>query len=224
MKKVVKIFMILTLLVTLSACTQQENANEYKTVPLLENVETNDGKNVLTSMGLIPVVQENYSDTVPKGQIISTEPPYGSQVNENERIIVYVSKGPSYIESKNSVIEWFNVTYKQDEWEFYSPYIQQDTLYIDCEVVFAASMKWNDPHNNGYGYGQVSVNDNFDKVVPVKIKFDNQSHNANEKQNITLEVPLNDLQIERPTDLYFKLSAIVNGNANDISVNFTMSW
>ena len=57
-----------------------------------------------------------------------------------------------------------------------------------------------------------------------KEPFDNQSHNANEKQNITLEVPLNDLQIERPTDLYFKLSAIVNGNANDISVNFTMSW
>lgn len=194
-------------------------------VPDISEAAESDGRNVLSTMGLIPVVEEKNSNDVEKGIVIETSPAAGSEVEQNSKVKVYVSSGPDRTESTNSYGHWKYIGKAEDDWEFANPYIEDGKLYIYCQVTFGTAQKWQDEYNNGYGGGYVSVNDTFDKTVPLKVRYDTQEWNAGDTQTFIIEIPLGDLGIDKPTDIYCKLAMGDRGsNVQYLDVNFTMTW
>ena len=64
------------------------------TVPNLENESQNAAENALSGMGLdFKVDTSRYSDTIPEGNVITTNPGAGSSVNPGETITIYISQG-----------------------------------------------------------------------------------------------------------------------------------
>lgn len=197
---------------------------EMVKVPDISEAAESDGRNVLSTMGLIPVVEEKSSNDVEKGIIIGTSPTAGSEVEPNSKVKVYVSSGPDRIESTNSYGHWQYIGKAEDDWEFANPYIEDGNLYIYCQAIFGTAQKWQDEYNNGYGGGYVSVNDTFDKTVPLKVRYDTQEWNAGDTQTFIIEIPLSDLGIDKPTDIYCKLAMGDKSNVQYLEVNFTMTW
>ena len=213
---------MLTVIVSLASCGNKPPVDNRIKVPDIVDTDEKTAKNVLSTNGLIPSVKYDYDDDIKKGNVFKTEPEVGSKIEKNSKVTVYISKGKSYIKSKDSRIEWYNLSSKNDDWEFYSPYIKKNTLYIKCHnVKFGCNMKWKDKYKDGYIIGDASINDSFDKTVPVQAKYKKQSWKANEKQKFTLEIPLKDLKESRPTDMYLRLYTTKMG---DVKVNFYITW
>lgn len=195
------------------------NINKVE-IPNVINLDENTAVSILQSNMLIPSVNYEYNDEVEEGKVIDIDYFIGDKVDKNTVITVLVSKGPSLISSIESTIQWYNISYNKDNWEFTSPYIIEEYLYIECEPTFGQSFTWKNS-----GFGTASINDRFDKTVPVSIEFSNQEVAANVKQKITLKVSTKDLDVKKPTTLYMNLVGLDN-NSNDINIriNFTISW
>ena len=213
--------MVITIMLTLTGC-----ASNQITIPDIYNVSINDGRSVLSSMGLIPQIEYIYNDSIAKDNIIYSEPSIGTPVEQGTKVVIYVSKGPSIIYSTNSYLSWNYITNGvEDDWEFYSPYIKDNYLYIECyNVTFGTAMEWRDRYNEGAASGTASINDTFDKVVPVKVIYEKQKYSANKSQAFTIKVPLNDLENQRPTTLYFRIGIRAKSKDIDLTFNFSMSW
>lgn len=238
MKKVLALVLTLVLALSVAACgsggsnvaetveTTEENGIE---IPDIADTDEETAKNLLSSNGLIPSVKYEYNDDIEQGNVIKTEPAIGIKVEQNSKVTIYISKGSSFIISKDSRISWKNISAEgKDKWEFVSPYIKEDTLYINCEKVsFSVPIKWRDTYNDGFLIGDASINDTFKKTVPVQAKYEKQSWKANEKQKFTLEIPLGDLNVSKPTDMYLRLYTDTedkNGNYYIVFIDFTMTW
>ena len=193
-------------------------------IPDVTEVDEASAKGILSSNGLIPKVEYIYDDDVAKGFVVKTNPEIGTKVEKNTKVTIYVSKGPSYIQAKNSRISWYNISSSRDEWSFYTPYILDGVLYIECKVTFAKAMKWQDDHNKGELFGDASINDTFDKTIVVTAKYQKQQWTAYETQSFTLEIPLADLNVDRPTDLNLELNAYMGSEAIDVKISFAMTW
>ena len=64
-------------------------------MPDLEDYDIDNAKTILKSLGLeISSTSEEFSDNVPKGQIISQNPKKDTEVSSSDKITVVVSKGP----------------------------------------------------------------------------------------------------------------------------------
>ena len=195
-------------------------------VPDLVDVLEEDGRTILTGMGLVPKLEYIHDDTVPKGNIISCSPDCGTPVAPNSKVIVYVSKGPAVVTAASSYASWTFITNGvADDWEFYNPYVEDGHLYINCHTVtFGTTMTWRDRYNKGHASGTVSINDSFDKTVPVEVRYTQQSVSAGQAQSFTIVVPLQDLDTDKPTDLYFKIGITVGGKDTDLSFSFAITW
>ena len=123
-------------------------------------------------------------------------------------------------------MNWTYVSsWDKDYWHFYSPYIENNTLYIECyDVTFARSITWQDDDNAGYGFGVAEVNDSYDKKVPIKIVYDKQTVPAYEPQSFVVEVPLSNLENKRPSDMTFYAYADSDGEQIGLNFSITMSW
>jgi len=66
-------------------------------VPDLTNVDRQTGFQRLTNMGLTYREETDYDSTIMSGYIIRTDPPLGTEVNQDTIITVYVSKGPETV-------------------------------------------------------------------------------------------------------------------------------
>lgn len=195
-------------------------------IPDVLDTEEAVAKNVLSSNGFIPVVEYVYHDDTAEGLVVGVSPAVGESADKNSKVTIYVSKGPSIVFSKDSTIHWYHVSSDgEDEWNFYSPYIEEGILKIEChDVKFYKSIEWKDNNGEGTLFGNASINDTFDKTVPIRAKYEKQKFSAKEAQNFTLEIPLSDLNVQKPTNLYIELYAKVAGKEKDISINFTMTW
>ncbi len=219
MKKCMAILLIAASVFTASAC-------EKKVVPDIVGVEEEIAKNVLSSLGLVAKIEYIYDDNMDTGNVVKTEPSSGEKIEENGKVSVYVSKGEKTIFSKASRITWKDISYKDDLWEFYSPYIDEEVLYIDCcNVTFGSAIKWKDKYLSGKIFGEACVNDTFDKTVPVSAVYEKQSWQGGESQKFILEIPLRDLEIKKPTNMYLKLFAVMADGRNvNVEVSFSMTW
>ncbi len=234
------LLLVLACLLVLSGCGESRGASRINLLEKTQSVSTEGApsatltvpdvfetdeltaKNVLSANALIPVIKYEYNDTVAKGNVIRTEPEIGSAVEKNGKVIVYVSNGPTYIEAKSSYIEWENLSFYEDSWEFYAPFIENGVLYIYCHnVVFGCDMEWMDSYGEGRIGGLVAVTDGFEKTIPLSAKYQKQSWREGEAQSFVLEIPLSDLETERPTDIYIVL---YTNNYYDVYINFYMTW
>lgn len=234
MKRILSAFLLIALIFSFSACGEkQEEANsatekatqELINIPDILGTDEDTAKNLISSVGLIPQLTYEYDDYADVGTVITTTPSINNQVSKNTKVTIIVSKGPSYVEANDSRIRWFNVAEGEDYWEFSTPYINEETLYIDCyNVKFSVPIKWQDNYDEGIIIGEASINDTFDKTVPCSAVYEKQSWKANEKQDFTLEIPLTDLNETRPTEMHILLYADVNKKHSNINISFTFTW
>ncbi|MGV9189539.1 Stk1 family PASTA domain-containing Ser/Thr kinase [Arcanobacterium canis] len=71
---------------------------EQVTVPDVVGKASDEAQNLLTEGRLSPTTSEEYSETVPKGHVISQKPTGGSNVNHDSGVAIVVSKGRAPIE------------------------------------------------------------------------------------------------------------------------------
>lgn len=126
--------------------------------------------------------------------------------------------GKQYAES--SVIKWQYLDYNyKDDYNLSTPYIENGYIYIPIEVQINA------PLTVQYrGFGTASVNDTFDKTVPMKYEYEESTVTKGVFQNLMLRVPISDLDVQKPTTLYVDLAVFINGNYGSIKLEFDMSW
>ena len=227
-RKIFAIIIFISIFATINAgCTKKEVVDSGITIPNVVNVDLDTAKTLLAGKGLIPKAEYEFDDITEYGLVTRTVPEIGSTVEEDSVITIYISKGPSFISAKNSTIEWYHISAAdgEDEWHFESPYIENGVMYIKCsDIKFGVAMQWADDNNDGHGFGNASINDTFNKTVPVTVRYSKKSFARKETQEITIEIPMADLDIQKPTDMYLKLATNVNGKFTNISVNFSMTW
>jgi len=128
-----------------------------------------------------------------------------------------VETGPIY--ASDSVIKWYSVDSVKDEYILYTPYIENGYLYIDIEAQINAlnTVQYR-------GFGSASITDTYDKVVPIEYEYEKSTVTKGEYQDITIRVPLQDLEVQKPTTLYCELAIFYAGNHEDINLEFNISW
>ncbi|WP_289760148.1 Stk1 family PASTA domain-containing Ser/Thr kinase [Lactobacillus taiwanensis] len=83
-------------------------------VPSLNKMSQTQAKSSLKSSGLkIGKISYEYSDTVPKGEVIRTEPPSGSQIKDGQKVNIVISKGVHLIEMPNVIGMPYSIAKKQ---------------------------------------------------------------------------------------------------------------
>ncbi|MBE5939415.1 MAG: PASTA domain-containing protein [Lachnospiraceae bacterium] len=222
MKKLSSILLVCVLVLSLTGCSKIPFLDNRIAIPDIVDTDEATAKNILSSNGLIPSVKYENNDNVEQGNVIRTEPEIGTKVDKNSKITIYISDGPSYVVASNASAEWYCLSSEDDVWEFYTPCIENGVLYIECyNVTFGCDMEWNDSYNSGELFGIASINESFDKTVPVVAIYEKQSWKANEAQSFILEIPLKDLNVSRPTNMYLRL---YTNNESDVYINFYISW
>lgn len=123
-------------------------------------------------------------------------------------------------DAKNIVIHWSAVKGStKDDWNVYTPYVDGDYLYIKTQA------QLNSSYTVQYrGFGYASINDTFSKTVPIDFEYENSTVENGEYQDLTLRIPVTDLDVQRPTTLYVNLAAYIGGRQDEIRLEFNISW
>ena len=136
-------------------------------------------------------------------------------------------EAPSKIkDSVKSTISWTNVSdYLGDHWNFYSPYIKDDVLYIECyDVSFGADLEWVAAEGKDYAVGLVSLDDTFEEYGAFKIDYEKAAVQSSEWNDFKISVPLSTLNVTEPTKLYFAAQVLVNGQESVLYFNISIEW
>ena len=121
--------------------------------------------------------------------------------------------------ASDAVISWRSIDSVKDDYELSTPYIENEYIYIPIKVQI------NSYNTVQYrGFGVASINDTFSKTVPIKYEYENSTITRGVFQNLTLRIPVNDLDVKRPTTLYCQLAVFVGGEQSRINLEFDISW
>ncbi|MCQ2554258.1 MAG: PASTA domain-containing protein [Clostridia bacterium] len=216
MKKAIIIILLFVLCFTAFACGEKE----VLTIPDIVNVDEATAKTVIASNKMIPEVSYIYDNNIEKGKVIGTNPKIGSEVDENQKITLFVSLGPSYVVSSTATIGWYNISSKEDAWSLKVPYIRNGVMYIECEVAFGVDTTWKDDKGTGELFGTAKVQEGAAMAVPVKARYVHKSNKAGEKQSFTIEVPLDNFTNDRPTYMDIELQL----DNKPVKLDFTIKW
>ena len=231
MRKMVKLLTSIILIVVICFGAISCSSKNVK-IPDVENLDVSTAKTLLAGKGLIPKVEYEYNNDYDYDMVIRTYPDIGSSIEEDTPVTLYVCKGPSYYKLSDSVgrmwnidgIEPFKWSENYDGTEtkgFYTLYVEEGYLYIpmylkcvsDYELAF-------------YGdFGTASINDTFDKTVPIKIIYDSKKvDNNGGKTSFTAKIPLSDLGVQKPTNINLKFDFLVNGERKTFKAGFDITW
>lgn len=218
-----EIQVICTLLEKLSnsVATEKKDSN-IVIMPDVIGLTTQNAVDALKELGLYTVITEGYNDVKNEGTVYSVSHQAGYKIAKGSKVTLHVSKGPSRIESKQSTITYWHAYGSQgDNYEFESPYIYKGTLYIKLKATInsTSSLSWR-------GYGTASVTDKFDKVVPIRMGYEEEQIKKGETQKITLLIPTEDLDTKKPTTLSVKLELYRGSQKKEtqIRMDFTIAW
>lgn len=190
-------------------------------MPDVAQMTPENASSALRDYGLYTVYEEQYSEEVKEGYVVCANFPAETTVRKGTKITLYVSKGPKRIDSKDSNIRWWNVKGSNgDDYEFESPYIYDGTLIIKLEATLNSeySLRWRN-------FGKACITDRFDKTVPIQVIYKDEQIKKGKTQNITLMIPVNDLDVKKPTTLSVELQ-LYRGKQTptQIRLDFTMTW
>lgn len=92
------VFLALLTISILSGCGAKAPVIEMVTAPDLAGLTLQDAQGLLQEAGLeMGVTREAYSDTVPSGEIVSSTPSAGEELEKGTAVVITVSKGPEMI-------------------------------------------------------------------------------------------------------------------------------
>lgn len=210
--------------------TTTEKINQIK-IPDIKNVDIDTAKTLLASKGLIPRIEYEYSNICNYNSVIRTEPKIGSLVEENAAITLYVCKGYKHYELSDAVgymknIVGVNAFSFGDDGKartkgFYTPYVEEGYLYIKMFLACTSTYPL-----EFYGdFGTASITDTFDKTVPIKVIYDNKTvDNKGKTTYFTVKIPLENLDVQKPTNIYIEFDFTVNGTRRTFEAGFDLSW
>lgn len=210
-----------------------EPAKNTIKIPDIERLDVTTAKTLLAGKGLIPKVEYEYNNDYDYDLVIRTEPAIGSEAEEDTPITLYVCKGPSYYEIDDAVGRIWNINNIDNfKWQreaddgiatkwFYNLYAKEGYLYITvglrCTSAYDIEF---------YGdFGTASISDTFDKTVPIKVLYDSAVvNNKGEATEFELKIPLTDLGVQKPTNIYVSFDFLVNGNRETFQAGFDLTW
>lgn len=100
-------------------------------IPDVVGMKSVDAYNALNSAGVRYSVTLTYSDTVASDYVISQSPTSGNTISKNDRVIIYLSKGP-----ENQIATYYPENYaNSDEYVL----VGSDMRYIDKSEVYCLS-------------------------------------------------------------------------------------
>lgn len=200
-------------------------------IPDIEKLDVTTAKTILAGKGLIPKIEYEYHNYYDNDLVISTSPAIGSEVEEDTPVTIYVSKGPSYYELPDAVGYMMDVNNIDDfSWGddgkpctkgFYTPYVELGYLYIpmflNCTSKYPIEF---------YGdFGTASINDSFDKTVPIQVIYDRKTvNNKGQTTEFKVKIPLKDLGVQKPTNIYIEFDFYVNSQREDFKAGFDLTW
>jgi hypothetical protein len=209
---------LLSIVLFITACSSGTK------VPDVSKSDVETAKTVLAALGFVPIVVEEASQSIDAGIVMESDPAAGDSLAPGSKVEIVVSTGPRLITSTDGTASFSGIGLG-DDWSFDYPYIEDETLYINfTDLSFEAKVKWWDPNKNGHGFGHASISDTFDKTVPLKIEWQRKSNDSGQAQNIALEIPVSDLDVQKPTTMFLRLFSEVNGQYEEIGVNLTFAW
>ena len=196
-------------------------------LPDVSGTDLDSAKAVLINKGFLITIEEQYSDTIRAGDVVDTNPKSGTMLEENSKVILIISKGPSMIECKDATIEWYNIdSNAPDDWNFSTPTIYNGNLYFWCDVTFGVDFTF-----KGRGFGNASITDTFDKQAPISLLDEKlgsfpegKQVKQGQKESFVICVPLAQLDSERPTHVACELVILVGEKEKQIKVSFNISW
>lgn len=183
-------------------------------IPDVIGADETTAKTILTDNGIVPIVEYDYNQEFTEGIVYKMQPQVNSKVEKNSKVTISVSKGKELIYSTDSVLSWYHVYGSEsDYWEFENPYIERGYLIVNLTPTINSKypFEWEE-------YGYASINDTFSKSVP--IRFKPISNNG----DYMLEIPLDDLDVKKPTTLYIQLNALINNQQKEANLELRISW
>lgn len=221
--------LVLALVFCCSLCACGANI----TIPDVEKLDVDTAKTLLAGKGLIPKVEYEYSNDYDYDLVIRTEPSIGSKVSEDTPVTLYVCKGPSYYELPSSLASIYDI-------EGIEPFVSWSdaddgigtkahqkvwvengylyiSMYIGCKSKYSVEF---------YGdFGDASINDTFDKTVPINVIYSSKTINNNgELTYFDFKIPLSDLGVQKPTNLNVRYYLKVNGERQTGRADFDLTW
>ena len=207
-------------------------SNQIK-IPDVEKLDIDTAKTLLAGKGLIPKVEYEYNNDYDSDLVIRTEPSIGSEVEQDTSIILYVCKGPSYYELSNSLggftdidgiepfVSWSDA---EDRWGtkgHTKVWVEKGYLYIS--VYLGCKSRYDIEF---YGdFGEASINDTFDKTVPIDVIYDSKKiDNTGKTTYFDFKIPLSDLGVQKPTNINVRYYLSVNGERKTGRANFDLTW
>lgn len=165
--------------------------------------------------------------------VIRTVPAVGSDVEEDTAVTLYVCKGPSYYILSDSVGRMCNIEGIEDFiWSsdaddghgtkgFSDVWIENGYLrinmYLGCKSKYDIEFCGD--------FGTASINDTFDKTVPIKVIYISKKvYNDGTLTGFGVKIPLNDLGVQKPTNINIKIDFLVNKERKLFFASFDLSW
>ena len=236
--RLICLMMVLVCCISLCACAATptmapatEPPAKTVKIPDVKKLDVATAKTLLAGKGLIPKVEYEYHNDYDYDLVIRTTPAIGSSVEEDTPVTLYVCKGPSYYALPDAVgymknvnnidaFSWGDNGEKQTK-IFYTPYVKEGYLYIPMELLCTSKYTI-----EFYGdFGTASINDSFDKTVPIKVIYDSKAvDNKGGTTSFEVKIPLSDLGVQKPTNIYVEFDFFVNNKRETFEAGFDLTW
>ena len=231
MKRVICLILAVVVCVSLASCGGEAATPAGIVIPDIQNMDMDTAKTLLASKGLIPKVEYQYNNDFDYDMVIETNPAIGTEVTGDTPVTMYVCQGPVYYELPPSVAWFWNIEGIEDfSWGddgkpqtkgFSSVRVEEGYLYISmwlkCTSVYELSFYEN--------FGTAAINDTFDKTVPIEVIYDDVNvSNQGGTTEFEIKVPLSDLGVQKPTNLYTEFDFVVDGKRQTFKAKFALTW
>ncbi len=195
------------------------------TIPDLAGVDETSAVASVSGKKLLPIVEYEYSDDYQKGNVIRTKPAAGSVVEEDTRVTIYVSKGPSIIVATDGTVGWYSVdSKKEDDWDLNYIKIEKEYLYIYCAITPGVSFKIRNFSNVQTSSYSDSIPANLVTYFAQTQLDDNTEVKSGETFYFSFKIPMNRLNSERPTHIETKTKITYKGKTDTLYAEFDIVW
>ena len=176
-----------------------------------------------------------YSDTVPKGKVIRTEPKALTRVKYDSKLVLYVSLGPTVVKARTANVNWRDVGSGTDSWECLGAAVKDGCLYLTCQCKFGTDLSF---RANGVGYAGRS--DAFETQFPIMLLKPDEGRplqlpsektldrdmfvGAGQNVSFIIKIPLDGFDTERPGYVACRIGCLVEGEYREISASFGIFW
>jgi transcriptional regulator with XRE-family HTH domain len=232
-----KIYFIITGVVAFIICIILILTTMFTIVPDIQGTSKDVAIQRLISLGFIPTEKYEFSSNTESGMIIRTDPKPNGVALSGSKIEVIISKGSLISNSTKFVYQWTNLpsysygNQKSDKWNIKNLYIDNERriMIIEfSEVVLQAQYTFQSSSTPGEGFGKAYIYGPEYLETPITIKYENQFFEKDTPNSFVVEVPLEDSNNEKPTNLDIEIMGSVQsfyGLTNyNIVLSITISW